>query len=125
MTTPSTSSTSAAVEPPPYRKLINVNECYIRWAEQQPHQNDLSFACDAPRQNPWSAAAIPSSSSCGYHYATTGRCFDSRIRQLWYRSLIQLTKCTHQSDITAQATVSPGRVSLFSKMNATSFLVLF
>uniref|UniRef100_A0A915HUK2 Uncharacterized protein n=1 Tax=Romanomermis culicivorax TaxID=13658 RepID=A0A915HUK2_ROMCU len=46
MTTPSTSSASTADEPPPYREWINVNKCYVRWAEQQPHQNDLSFACD-------------------------------------------------------------------------------
>uniref|UniRef100_A0A915KEU9 Uncharacterized protein n=1 Tax=Romanomermis culicivorax TaxID=13658 RepID=A0A915KEU9_ROMCU len=46
MTTPSTSSASAANEPPPYRESINVNERYVRWAEQQPHQNDLSFCCD-------------------------------------------------------------------------------
>uniref|UniRef100_A0A915KQ52 Uncharacterized protein n=1 Tax=Romanomermis culicivorax TaxID=13658 RepID=A0A915KQ52_ROMCU len=46
MTTPSTLSASAADEPPTYRESINVNESYVRWAEQQPHQNDLSFACD-------------------------------------------------------------------------------
>uniref|UniRef100_A0A915KQI3 Uncharacterized protein n=1 Tax=Romanomermis culicivorax TaxID=13658 RepID=A0A915KQI3_ROMCU len=46
MTTPLTSSASAADEPPLYRELINVNEGYIQWAEQQPHQIDLSFTCD-------------------------------------------------------------------------------
>uniref|UniRef100_A0A915JQ25 Uncharacterized protein n=1 Tax=Romanomermis culicivorax TaxID=13658 RepID=A0A915JQ25_ROMCU len=46
MTTPSTASTSTADEPPPYRESINVNKCYVPWAEQQPHQNDLSFACE-------------------------------------------------------------------------------
>uniref|UniRef100_A0A915JUD8 Uncharacterized protein n=1 Tax=Romanomermis culicivorax TaxID=13658 RepID=A0A915JUD8_ROMCU len=46
MTTPSTLSASAADEPPLYRKLINVNKRYVQWAEQQPRQNDLSFACD-------------------------------------------------------------------------------
>uniref|UniRef100_A0A915HTN1 Uncharacterized protein n=1 Tax=Romanomermis culicivorax TaxID=13658 RepID=A0A915HTN1_ROMCU len=45
-TTPSTSSASAADEPPPYRESIKVNKCYVRWAEQQPHQYDLSFACN-------------------------------------------------------------------------------
>uniref|UniRef100_A0A915KJA0 Uncharacterized protein n=1 Tax=Romanomermis culicivorax TaxID=13658 RepID=A0A915KJA0_ROMCU len=46
MTTPLTTSTSSADEPPLYRESINVNERYVRWAEQQPHKNDLSFACD-------------------------------------------------------------------------------
>uniref|UniRef100_A0A915HHD3 Uncharacterized protein n=1 Tax=Romanomermis culicivorax TaxID=13658 RepID=A0A915HHD3_ROMCU len=46
MTTPSTSSASAADEPLPYGQSINVNERYLRWAEQQPHQNDRSFCCD-------------------------------------------------------------------------------
>uniref|UniRef100_A0A915IZW2 Uncharacterized protein n=1 Tax=Romanomermis culicivorax TaxID=13658 RepID=A0A915IZW2_ROMCU len=45
MTMPSTSST--ADEPLLYRESINVNEQYICWGEQQPHQNDLSFCCDA------------------------------------------------------------------------------
>uniref|UniRef100_A0A915IP04 Uncharacterized protein n=1 Tax=Romanomermis culicivorax TaxID=13658 RepID=A0A915IP04_ROMCU len=44
MTTPSTSST--ADEPSPYRESLNVNECYIQWGKQQPHQNNLSFCCD-------------------------------------------------------------------------------
>uniref|UniRef100_A0A915JMI5 Uncharacterized protein n=1 Tax=Romanomermis culicivorax TaxID=13658 RepID=A0A915JMI5_ROMCU len=48
MMTPLTSSASTADEPPPYRESINVNERYVRWAKQQPHQNDLSFASDAP-----------------------------------------------------------------------------
>uniref|UniRef100_A0A915I0P6 Uncharacterized protein n=1 Tax=Romanomermis culicivorax TaxID=13658 RepID=A0A915I0P6_ROMCU len=47
MTTPSTSSVSTTDEPPMYRELINVKERYIRWAEQQPHQNNLSFCCDS------------------------------------------------------------------------------
>uniref|UniRef100_A0A915J4X3 Uncharacterized protein n=1 Tax=Romanomermis culicivorax TaxID=13658 RepID=A0A915J4X3_ROMCU len=48
MTTRSTSSTSAADEPPPYCESMNVNEHYhgTRWAEQQPHKNDLSLACN-------------------------------------------------------------------------------
>uniref|UniRef100_A0A915HK35 Uncharacterized protein n=1 Tax=Romanomermis culicivorax TaxID=13658 RepID=A0A915HK35_ROMCU len=46
MMTPSTSSASASDEPPLYRESINLNERYVGWAEQQPHQNDLSFACD-------------------------------------------------------------------------------
>uniref|UniRef100_A0A915JEY6 Uncharacterized protein n=1 Tax=Romanomermis culicivorax TaxID=13658 RepID=A0A915JEY6_ROMCU len=46
MTMPSTSSASAADEPPPYHESMNVKEHYVRWAEQQPHQNDLSFCCD-------------------------------------------------------------------------------
>uniref|UniRef100_A0A915HIK4 Uncharacterized protein n=1 Tax=Romanomermis culicivorax TaxID=13658 RepID=A0A915HIK4_ROMCU len=43
------------------------------------------------------------------YYTATGRCFDSRIRQLLlsrYHSPIQLPRCTRQSDIPAQATVS-------------------
>uniref|UniRef100_A0A915KUL1 Uncharacterized protein n=1 Tax=Romanomermis culicivorax TaxID=13658 RepID=A0A915KUL1_ROMCU len=51
MTTPSTSSASAADEPPPYRESINVNKCYVRWAEQQPDQNDLSSACEGTVPN--------------------------------------------------------------------------
>uniref|UniRef100_A0A915L561 Uncharacterized protein n=1 Tax=Romanomermis culicivorax TaxID=13658 RepID=A0A915L561_ROMCU len=46
MTTPSTSPSATADEPPPYCESINVNKRYVRWAERQPHQNDLSFACD-------------------------------------------------------------------------------
>uniref|UniRef100_A0A915L9G8 Uncharacterized protein n=1 Tax=Romanomermis culicivorax TaxID=13658 RepID=A0A915L9G8_ROMCU len=46
MTTPSTTSTSTADEPPLYRESINANEHYVHWAEQQLHQNDLSFAWD-------------------------------------------------------------------------------
>uniref|UniRef100_A0A915I564 Uncharacterized protein n=1 Tax=Romanomermis culicivorax TaxID=13658 RepID=A0A915I564_ROMCU len=52
MTMPSTSS--AADEPVPYRESLNVNKRYIRWGEQQPHQNDLSFCCDATLED-WSA----------------------------------------------------------------------
>uniref|UniRef100_A0A915L105 Uncharacterized protein n=1 Tax=Romanomermis culicivorax TaxID=13658 RepID=A0A915L105_ROMCU len=154
MTTPSTLSASAIDEPPPYRESININERYVGWAEQQPHQNDLSFTCDgtfyfytffalllhalfclgphgkpphsvAPRYNPWSAATIPSSTSCGNHYATTGGCFDPGIRQLLsshFRSLIQLTKCAPQSDIAAQATVSLERVYPFIQQ-ATPYLL--
>uniref|UniRef100_A0A915L740 Uncharacterized protein n=1 Tax=Romanomermis culicivorax TaxID=13658 RepID=A0A915L740_ROMCU len=47
MMTPLTLSASAADEPPLYRESINLNERYVGWAEQQPHQNDLSFACDS------------------------------------------------------------------------------
>uniref|UniRef100_A0A915IXC4 Uncharacterized protein n=1 Tax=Romanomermis culicivorax TaxID=13658 RepID=A0A915IXC4_ROMCU len=47
MTTLSTSSTFTADEPPPYRESTNINECYVPWAKQQPHQKDLSFTCDA------------------------------------------------------------------------------
>uniref|UniRef100_A0A915JW03 Uncharacterized protein n=1 Tax=Romanomermis culicivorax TaxID=13658 RepID=A0A915JW03_ROMCU len=47
MTMPSTSTASATDEPLPYQESINVNEGYVRWAEQQPHQKDLSFCCDA------------------------------------------------------------------------------
>uniref|UniRef100_A0A915K740 Uncharacterized protein n=1 Tax=Romanomermis culicivorax TaxID=13658 RepID=A0A915K740_ROMCU len=46
MRTSSTSSISTTDEPPLYRKLINISECYVQWAKQQPHQNDLSFCCD-------------------------------------------------------------------------------
>uniref|UniRef100_A0A915IBJ6 Uncharacterized protein n=1 Tax=Romanomermis culicivorax TaxID=13658 RepID=A0A915IBJ6_ROMCU len=46
MTSPSTGSTATADELPPYHESINVNEGYLRWAKQQPHQKDLSFACD-------------------------------------------------------------------------------
>uniref|UniRef100_A0A915IGC8 Uncharacterized protein n=1 Tax=Romanomermis culicivorax TaxID=13658 RepID=A0A915IGC8_ROMCU len=46
MMTPSTRFTTTADEPPPYLESINVNEQYVHWAEQQPQQNDLSFACD-------------------------------------------------------------------------------
>uniref|UniRef100_A0A915KZY7 Uncharacterized protein n=1 Tax=Romanomermis culicivorax TaxID=13658 RepID=A0A915KZY7_ROMCU len=46
MTTPSTSSAFAADEPPPYCESINFNERYVGWAEQQPYQNDLTFACN-------------------------------------------------------------------------------
>uniref|UniRef100_A0A915JK28 Uncharacterized protein n=1 Tax=Romanomermis culicivorax TaxID=13658 RepID=A0A915JK28_ROMCU len=45
MTTRSTSSAFAADEPPLYPESINVNEHYIGWAKQQPHQNNLSFCC--------------------------------------------------------------------------------
>uniref|UniRef100_A0A915KT24 Integrase zinc-binding domain-containing protein n=1 Tax=Romanomermis culicivorax TaxID=13658 RepID=A0A915KT24_ROMCU len=37
------STSSAADGPPPYRESLNLNEHYVRWGEQQPHQNDLSF----------------------------------------------------------------------------------
>uniref|UniRef100_A0A915IDD4 Uncharacterized protein n=1 Tax=Romanomermis culicivorax TaxID=13658 RepID=A0A915IDD4_ROMCU len=44
MMTPSTSSQTD--EPPQYQESLNINECYVGWGEQQPHQNDISFRCD-------------------------------------------------------------------------------
>uniref|UniRef100_A0A915JKM1 Uncharacterized protein n=1 Tax=Romanomermis culicivorax TaxID=13658 RepID=A0A915JKM1_ROMCU len=39
MTTLSTSS--MVDEAPPYHKSLNVNEQYVQWGEQQPHENDI------------------------------------------------------------------------------------
>uniref|UniRef100_A0A915J2G7 Uncharacterized protein n=1 Tax=Romanomermis culicivorax TaxID=13658 RepID=A0A915J2G7_ROMCU len=82
MTTPSTSSASAADEPPPYRESINVNEHYVGWAEQQPHQNDLSFACDVVGPTtPQPAAALTSAYDNSPYLAIVARssCQDAPV----------------------------------------------
>uniref|UniRef100_A0A915IEQ7 Uncharacterized protein n=1 Tax=Romanomermis culicivorax TaxID=13658 RepID=A0A915IEQ7_ROMCU len=63
MVTPSTSSASAADEPRPYCESMNINERYVRWAEQQPHQNDLSFCCDGTYIRTISASAATRTTS--------------------------------------------------------------
>uniref|UniRef100_A0A915JF40 Late embryogenesis abundant protein LEA-2 subgroup domain-containing protein n=1 Tax=Romanomermis culicivorax TaxID=13658 RepID=A0A915JF40_ROMCU len=93
MTTPTTSSASAADEPPLYRESINVNECYVCWGKQQPHQNDLSFCCDVKLTNPFrSLDLVPTQFYVEYQ---AGSSLENNVKgmicaadlECWYTSL--------------------------------------